>query len=162
MHDTMLDEDSHIIGFQTRVLMKNMRKAFEDIQYETFPDQTAVSHGWVVGYLYRHRDEEIYQKDLEKVCHMAPSSITAMVKSLEKSGLIRREAVAEDARLKRIVITEAGERFHDRTIENFNRLEAIAGEGISEKEMDRFFDILIRINRNLKNFRKEAEGAKHS
>jgi DNA-binding MarR family transcriptional regulator len=136
-----------------------MKRAFEALQYETFPDQTAVSHGWVVGYLYRHSDADIYQKDLEKTFHMAPSSITAMVKSLEKSGLIRREPVEKDARLKRIVLTEEGVTFQERTMENFDRLEAAAVEGIPPEDVEKFFAVLIQANQNIKKFNKEAKVA---
>jgi MarR family transcriptional repressor of mepA len=159
LHDKIISEDAHLIGFQTRVLMSNMKRAFEALQYETFPDQTAVSHGWVVGYLYRHSDADIYQKDLEKTFHMAPSSITAMVKSLEKSGLIRREPVEKDARLKRIVLTEEGVTFQERTMENFDRLEAAAVEGIPPEDVEKFFAVLIQANQNIKKFNKEAKVA---
>ena len=100
-----------------------------------------------------------YQKDLEKTFHMAPSSITAMVKSLEKSGLIRREPVEKDARLKRIVLTEEGVTFQERTMENFDRLEAVAVEGIPPEDVEKFFAVLIQANQNIKKFNKEAKVA---
>lgn len=132
--------------------MKNMRQTFEALQYESFPDQTAVSHGWVVGYLYRHSGEDIYQKDLEKAFHMAPSSITALVKNLEKSGFIKRESVESDARLKRIVLTEKGNKFQEKTIANFDRIEEIAMDGIPQEQVDTFFDVIIQINKNIRGF----------
>lgn len=154
-----MNENTRLLGYQSRELMKNLRHAFETVQYEDFPDHTAVSYGWVVGYLDRHKDQDIYQKDLEKAFHMAPSSITAMVKSLEKSGLIRRESVEKDARLKRIVMTEAGEKFHKKTIEHFDILEKMALRDIPQEDVDKFFDVIIQINKNVKQYEKEVKGA---
>ena len=154
MHDRRISEDAHLVGFQMRMLDKNMRKAFEALQYKTFPDrdQTAVSHGWVVGYIYRHSESDVYQKDLENAFHMAPSSITAIVKNLEKSGLIKREAVEKDARLKRIVLTDKGLEFQEKTMENFAKLEQVAVAGIPKDDLDKFFEVIFQMRKNVEGF----------
>ncbi|MGN0242041.1 MAG: MarR family winged helix-turn-helix transcriptional regulator [Candidatus Weimeria sp.] len=154
MHDSIISENEHLVGYQMRMLEKNMRNAFETLQYKTFPDRdrTTVAQGWVVGYLYRHSELDIYQKDLENTFHMAPSTITAIVKNLEKSGLIKREAVEKDARLKRIVLTEKGLEFQKKTMENFDKLERKAVEGIPKDDLDKFFEVVFQIKKNVENF----------
>ena len=39
---------------------------------------------------------------------MARSTVTGVVKLMERKGLIRRESVSSDARLKKLVLTEKG------------------------------------------------------
>jgi DNA-binding MarR family transcriptional regulator len=50
----------------------------------------------------------ITQRDLAKALHVAPPTVTKMLHSMEKAGLVRRRADAEDARLTRVELTDAG------------------------------------------------------
>lgn len=51
---------------------------------------------------------EVYQRDVENEFHIRRSSVTSLVQQLEKSGFIQRVSVAEDARLKKLVLTPMG------------------------------------------------------
>ena len=51
-------------------------------------------------------NEEVFQKDIEKVFGIRPSSATGLLQALEQQGLIARESVSSDGRLKKIVLTE--------------------------------------------------------
>ena len=50
------------------------------------------------------------QRDIEKALHMSKSSVTGLVKALEREGYLSRNPVPGDARLKRLVLTEKGHR----------------------------------------------------
>ena len=50
-----------------------------------------------------HRD--LYQKDIEEEFQIRKSTVTGILKLMEKHGYIYRESVKKDARLKRIVPT---------------------------------------------------------
>lgn len=51
-----------------------------------------------------HRD--IYQKNLEEEFQVRKSTVSGILKLIEKNGFIYRESVKEDARLKRILPTK--------------------------------------------------------
>ena len=72
-----------------------------------------------------------------------------MLQSLEQKGYLVRVASTEDARLKRILLTEKAIRHHDlieEQIRNFNReLEA----GLTEEEKETFLRILDKMMQNL-------------
>jgi DNA-binding MarR family transcriptional regulator len=53
-------------------------------------------------------NEGIAQRDLAKALHVAPPTLTKMLHSMEKAGLVRRRPDAADARLTRVELTEAG------------------------------------------------------
>ena len=50
--------------------------------------------------------QDIFQKDIEEECGIRPSSVTGLLQALEQEGMIVREPVSSDGRLKKIVLTE--------------------------------------------------------
>ena len=53
-------------------------------------------------------NDGITQRDLARALHVAPPTLTKMLNSMEKAGHVRRRPDAADARLTRVVLTEAG------------------------------------------------------
>jgi MarR family transcriptional regulator, organic hydroperoxide resistance regulator len=52
--------------------------------------------------------EGITQRDLAKALYVAPPTVTKMLNSMERAGLVRRRPDAADARLTRVELTDAG------------------------------------------------------
>lgn len=50
--------------------------------------------------------KDVYQKDLESEFKISRSSVTSLLNTMEKNGFIIRQPVKNDARLKKIVLTE--------------------------------------------------------
>lgn len=71
-------------------------------------DKVTVMHGWIIGYLTHNDDRDIYQKDIESEFAIARSTVTNILKLMEKKGYITRASVASDARLKKIALTDKG------------------------------------------------------
>ena len=63
-------------------------------------DELTAMHGWILGYLCRNEDKDIFQKDIEAEFKICRSTVTNILKLMEKKGYIRRESVPYDARLK--------------------------------------------------------------
>ena len=103
----------------------------------------------MIGYLYHHRDREIFQKDMEADFHMAKSSVTAALQSLEKNGYIKRVSVERDARLKKIELTEAGIKFHDNIEISIDSMEERLVVGLSKQQKKDLFAMLSQIKRQL-------------
>lgn len=51
-------------------------------------------------------EQDIFQKDIEEEFGIRPSSVTGLLQALEQEGMITREPVSSDGRLKKIVLTE--------------------------------------------------------
>ena len=92
-------------------------------------------HGWILRYLYEHQDKEIYQKDIEKYFGICRSAVTNIIQTLEKKGYICRASVANDARLKKVMLTEKGRENHEKLGEIFQKMDAQLEEGITEEEL---------------------------
>lgn len=127
-------------------------------------DEVTVMHGWIIGFLYRHREEDIFQKDIENRYSMARSTTATILKLMEKKGYIRRIGVKEDARLKKIVLTEKGVEMNRETERIINYLEERLLRGISEEELEIFLCVLRRMKANAqedeKNYKTEERKEK--
>ena len=112
-------------------------------------DSMTGSHGFILCWLNGQKNGDVFQKDLEKRFQLRRSSATAMLQVMERNGLIRREAVASDARLKKLVITPKGAELcrmiHDDIEENERRLV----KGFSEEELLTLQSLLQKLRGNL-------------
>ena len=150
MHDDKprLLAENHLLGVETR-------KYFEKLQEKRGIDRTAISHGWIIAYLYHVttvEKKDIYQKDIEKQMHLPRSTATTILQKFEREDLIRRVFVEDDARLKKIELTPKGIAFYQDTITDFEETEARARRGVTEEEYNQYMTIL---NKMRSNFEKE-------
>ena len=61
----------------------------------------------VMHYILEHgQDGPVFQRDVEAAFNLSRSTTTNILQLMEKNGIIRREGVDYDARLKRLVPTE--------------------------------------------------------
>ena len=109
--DCVKREDT--IGFNIRSIDNMlMRKAMAMSDEESGKNgMMPVMQGWIMGYLYDHKEEEIFQRDIEAQFYIARSTVTCLVKQMEQKGYIARVAVERDCRLKRLCLLEKGKWF---------------------------------------------------
>ena len=104
---------------------------------------------FILEYLYQHQEQDVFQRDLEAKFHVRRSTVTGILKGMEKKGLIQRLSVEEDARLKRIVLTPQAKSLHREVEMAVVRMEKIALRGLSKAEIEVFLEILEKMKANL-------------
>lgn len=139
------------IGFEIRTLNNMLMRRLWAYETKNGVDELTVMHGWIIGFLYENQERDIFQKDIEAEYCIARSSVTGILKLMEKKGYIRRESVAQDARLKKLVLTEAGKRIHESTKKDIDFLEKCLTEDICREELDEFFHVIHQLKRNIEN-----------
>lgn len=107
------------------------------------------SNGYIIGYIARHTGQDIFQKNIEEEFSLTRSTVSKVLKLMEEKGLIRRESVSSDARLKKLVLTEKSLNIHKRMSDSHDLFEAQITRGFTEEERHMLFDMLSRINKNL-------------
>lgn len=112
-------------------------------------DEVTVMHGWILGFLYDNEERDIFQRDIETEFSIARSTVTCIVKLMEKKGYIKRESVEQDARLKKLVLTETGRKIHELHINDVDVLEERCQRNISEEEIKTFWDVAEKLKHNL-------------
>ena len=107
------------------------------------------SNGWILDFLYEHEGENIYQRDLENTFSITRSTVSKVVKLMESKGLIRRESVFHDARLKKLLLTDKGREVYRLAAKANSELEKRIASGFSPEELEQLGQYLERIKRNL-------------
>lgn len=93
--------------------------------------------------------EDVFQKDIEEEYSIRPSTATELLKQMEKKGLIVREPVDYDNRLKRIVVTDKALLYKQQVVEDLTALEETLVNGISEADLQVFFKVIEKMMDNL-------------
>lgn len=107
-------------------------------------------HGWIMSYLYRNRDKEIYQRDIERDFSITRSTVTNILQLMERKGYIRRQSVAQDARLKRLMLTEEGARAHEQMMLSLRQTDNYIKSLLTEEENAEMLRLLNKLREGLK------------
>jgi DNA-binding MarR family transcriptional regulator len=95
------------------------------------------------------QQEGITHSELAEWLNVRPATVTNMVKRMEKAGLVERRRDAEDERVSRVYLTEAGRDVQDAVEGVWRKLEEQTFAGFSPEELDQFNQFLLRIQDNL-------------
>ena len=120
-------------------------------------DEMTGTHGWAIGYFYHNRHKDIFQKDFEKEFDIRRSTASNILSLMEKNGLIKRQSVPDDARLKKIILTEKAVEIHNEIEASFDKMEKDISEGISQDEMEAFLLTVDKIRKNIERLTAEND-----
>lgn len=141
--------NSRKLGLEIHIADLMLRRAGDACTEISSEKELTGTHGYILGYLARHADRPVYQRDIESHFGMRRSSVSNVLSLMERNGLIERQSVPKDARLKRIVMTEKGHGLHADTVKAFTRISKQALAGVDEAQLDVFYEVLNTIQRNL-------------
>ena len=139
------------IGHEIKAIDHLMQRKMIMAASKSGLDKVTVMHGWIIGYLAHNADRDIYQKDIESEFAISRSTVTNILKLMEKKGYITRASVASDARLKKIALTEKGkqtvsilQKAVDENERNFDRL-------LDKDEKETFLRLVKKLRYGLEN-----------
>ena len=113
-------------------------------------EQTTPMHGWIIEYLYRHRDEPVFQRDIEREFSITRSTVTNILQLMERKGYIQRLSVPQDARLKQLVLTKEGIQRHEETLLSFHQTDDYVAGLLTEEENAELLRLLNKLREALK------------
>lgn len=149
------------IGFQVKMLSKQIKKCVDNTYLGDGGVELTGMQRWMVHYIYMHPDEEIYQKDIEKIFGIRRSSATEVLKALENMGMITRTPLERDARLKKIVLTDKAVNMQRRIEEILDGVESKIVEGFTPQEVARLKELLSRCIANIGEDKTENADDRH-
>ena len=104
-------------------------------------DAFTVTYGWILGYIERHEDEDIYQRDLEERFCLRRATISKTLLAMEQKGLVERVSAPHDARMKILRLTEKGKNTTHEMIARLERIEQEITRDIPKDMLENFFDL---------------------
>lgn len=115
------------------------------------------AQGGIIHFLSVNSGRDVFQRDIEDEFKIRRSSVSVLLSSMESAGYIERQSVEQDARLKKIVLTEKAIALDNSVRDMFDRYDTVLAENISEKELAVFYGVIDKIKQNIEN--KERNGS---
>lgn len=95
------------------------------------------------------RDGEVFQRDIEEEFNLRRSTATGILQLMEKNGMILRQTVPYDARLKSIVPTEKAAALYDAVSADIQEIERRLAQNIAPDDLAVFRRVLEQMYRNM-------------
>lgn len=139
------------LGMLLRKINIGLKRQMDKCEIKKQIDNVTGVHGYIVEYLKSRDGEDVFQRDVEKRFSMRRSTASSILALMEKNGLIERQPVSYDARLKKIVLTDKANEYI--TLFNSERVavESIISQGFSEEEILLLVGMLKRVVTNVGN-----------
>ena len=134
--------------YATRYISKLSNKLRRRIDGFSSRDNFSGTEGKVLHFILSQTGD-VFQKDIEEEYCMRPSSATELLKKMEKNGLISRQPIPDDARMKKIIVSEKALQYKDMVISNITTLEDDLVNGISPDDLATFFNVMEKMLSNI-------------
>lgn len=131
-----------------RELKKLSNKIHREIDKFASKSELTGAEGRVLHYLLGQEDD-VYQKDIEFKLGLRSSTATEILKKMESNNLIIRKTSTNDARLKKIIITEKALKYKEIVMNDLRNFENKLKAGLSDKEIDLFLKVIEKMISNL-------------
>ena len=104
----------------------------------------------MIGFIYeKSRKKDVFAKDIEKAFDLRRASSAGIIQNMEKNGLIKREMVGNDARLKKIVLTEKALELRKKLDKSIKNTEKKMQEGLTKEEVEKYVELTKKMAKNL-------------
>lgn len=126
------------------------RSINQSINRDVMPDGLTGQQYKILRYISAHsRERDVYLCEIETKLGICRSTASGLVTELEAKGLLRREALEDDARFKRLLLTDAGYDVINHVVIGIDGLNQSISKDISNEEMQAFHQVAAKIRRNL-------------
>jgi len=153
----MQTEDRNIV-FELKSLDRMLRKTIEQ-EFRALDDDDQITrmHHWIIGFLFRNQDRDIFQKDVEAEFRISRSTTSSMLSLMEKKGLVERQSVPGDARLKKLTLTDKSRQLHAQHMDTIRRFDAAVNGAITQEEKAELLRILSKLSAATENIAAKHE-----
>lgn len=139
------------IGHVSHLFRRNIDNLIAAESRDCSDDSLTGRNFWVLRYLEDHPDMDVFQKNLESAFKVRRSTVSCMVERMEQKGMLVRESVNGDARLKRLVLTEKARELLTAVSNGVERMESEVRAGFTEEEYGKLTTLLGRLSDILEN-----------
>ena len=147
----MEEQERREIGYELKSVNNLIRRKLDQRFAREGLEELGGMQGPMIGFIYHKGQKgDIFQKDIEKEFNIRRSTATVMLQNMESKGLILRQGVDHDGRLKRIVLTEKARNCHMLILQQIQEFHRELEQGISMEEKEAFLKTLDKIKDNLR------------
>lgn len=143
--------DNRNVGIELRMLNNAVRRYIDRNSHRPSADHLTCSNAWIIGHLAEAEEagREVFQRDLEEEFGITRSTASKVLILMEKKGIIRRESVSHDARLKKIIMTDRSHAIAAEMRSDREKLDEQLVKGFSDEEISALMGFFDRMKKNL-------------
>ena len=139
-------------------IVNQLHRLTANIPDGTLPQGMTISQLATIAYLYFRNDQETFQKDIENCFKLRRSTVSSLLNTLEKKNLLQRVSVPQDARLKKLLLTEEARQIGAHIHQLFSQLEHYMFQDISPEDLVTLDAVFSQIQNNLNHLEASAPG----
>ncbi len=143
--------------YNINLLNKLICREFIKNNRELFSNELSPSQMIIMDYILNHQSEDIYQKDLENILNLRRATVSGVLQTMEKHGLVRRVVCEKDVRCKKIILNAEAKKLFEAKKSEFYKLEKVVKKGLSEEEIKIFCHIIESMQNNINEYVKRKD-----
>lgn len=141
--------NSDMLGFRIRSVWQQVKRLMNRHLTENNGYGLTGMQFAIVSYIARESAErDIFQKDLEQKFDIRKSTVTGILNTMERDGLLIRETVPYDARLRKMLLTDKALQAKKNSEQVIDTVETQLSKGLTQEEITTFLNILEKISKN--------------
>lgn len=143
-------QQENMLGPKIKAIVNRMSRKFRGEAWDINEKTPSSAQKHTIAYLYEHQSEgDLFQRDVEKFLSLQRPTATRMLNHMEENGLIIRESVEYDGRMKKLTLTPKAVNLYNNIVDEINRIEEEMTRGLTEEEKTEFLRIAQKIRSNL-------------
>ena len=103
----------------------------------------------IMEYILFKSDGKVLQRDLEVVLNLRRATVSGVLQTMEKNGLVERVTDNFDARNKKIILNHEAKEIFEKHEKEMEKIEELVIKGISEEELEVFSTVLDKMKDNI-------------
>lgn len=135
------------LSIELHALHNLFKRRVERSQYFRQAQEMTGMNSWIISFLAKHQNEDIFQKDIQERFTITRSTASKVLSLMEQKELVERRSVSSDARLKKIVLTKKAIQMHQAIEQEIQHLENTMLQGFSDKELDQMYQYIERMKK---------------
>ncbi|MFY9903298.1 MAG: MarR family transcriptional regulator [Trichococcus sp.] len=141
--------NTDLLGFRIRSLWQQIKRLMNRHLTENDGYGLTGMQFAIVSYIAKESAErDVFQKDLEQKFDIRKSTVTGILNTMERDGLLLRETVPYDARLRKMILTDKALQAKQNSEQVIETVESQLSKGLTEEEITTFLSILEKISKN--------------
>lgn len=141
--------NTDLLGFRIRSLWQQIKRLMNRHLTENDGYGLTGMQFAIVSFIAKESTErDVFQKDLEQKFDIRKSTVTGILNTMERDGLLLRETVPYDARLRKMILTDKALQAKKNSEQVIDTVENQLSKGLTEEEIATFLTILEKISKN--------------
>ena len=124
-------EPPQVIPAQVRRVNNLIFRKINQFHRENNVDNVTPMHDWIMSYLYWHKNEPVYQRDIEREFSITRSTVTNILQLMERKGYIE------------------GICFHEKTMLSLHQTDEFVAGLLTEEENAELLRLLNKLRKGL-------------